>query len=153
MIRSPLSDHENVSPFLLYTTIPAALYMDMMEMDTLGCRDGWILRRLRMERTLTKQTLPSPSDKRPSTGLTVEVVAHHVSSSGKSSSMLNINHPRLHHLLVLYPRLTAYTSHCPPAAPFMPTGTTLIFRITRAFLIEEATIVKRVLKAKTTGKK
>jgi hypothetical protein len=29
----------------------------------------------------------------------------------------------------------------------------LYSRITRAFLIEEATIVKRVLKAKTTGKK
>jgi len=29
----------------------------------------------------------------------------------------------------------------------------LIYRITRAFLIEEATIVKRVLKAKTAGKK
>lgn len=88
MIRSPLSDHENVSPSLLYTNIPAALYMDKMEMDSLGCRGGWILRRLRIERTLTKQTLPSPSDKRPSTGLTVEVVAHHVSSSGKSSSIL-----------------------------------------------------------------
>ena len=30
------------------------------------------------------QTLPSPSDKRPSTGHTVDLVAHHVSSSGKS---------------------------------------------------------------------
>jgi hypothetical protein len=32
------------------------------------------------------QTLPSPSDKRPSTGHTVDLVAHHVLSSGKSQS-------------------------------------------------------------------
>jgi hypothetical protein len=32
------------------------------------------------------QTLPYPSDKRPSTGHTVDLVAHHVLSSGKSQS-------------------------------------------------------------------
>lgn len=78
------------------------------------------------------QTLPSPSDKRPSTGLTVDRVAHHVLSSGKST----------------YHR---------PAGPCplisYKTNADTLSRITRAFLIEEATIVKRVLKAKTTGKK
>ena len=76
------------------------------------------------------QTLPSPSDKRPSTGHTVDLVAHHVLSSG--------------------------TFH-PDAIAFAMLSFSLLrkltYRITRAFLIEEATIVKRVLKAKTAGKK
>jgi hypothetical protein len=36
------------------------------------------------------QTLPFPSDKRPSTGLTVDRVAHHVSSSGMSKLSISL---------------------------------------------------------------
>jgi hypothetical protein len=85
---SPLSDPENVSH-------------DGWDQDVLfrGCtspvsRWDWTVCMPRTNRhldprrqTMDKaniQTLPSPSDKRPSTGHTVDLVAHHVLSSGKS---------------------------------------------------------------------
>jgi hypothetical protein len=76
------------------------------------------------------QTLPSPSDKRPLTGHTVDLVAHHVLSSG-----------------------TFHPGRDSVRDAFFSLLRKLTYRITRAFLIEEATIVKRVLKAKTAGKK
>ena len=81
---SPLSDPENVSwhDRIRMSRLPKAMVISMEYVEGTGYPNAVPNTR---EDNANNQTLPSPSDKRPSTGHTVDLVAHHVLSSGMST--------------------------------------------------------------------
>lgn len=79
---SPLSDPENVSwcNRIRMSRLHKAMVISMEYVEGTGHPN-----RIQERIATNNQTLPSPSDKRPSTGHTVDLVAHHVLSSGMST--------------------------------------------------------------------